>query len=405
MDLEGGAEASTSVRNVNATWNYTLGSMVFFIVVLDAWVLSVIAQSFTRTANPLDAALLVLVLLAAAAHVRCVWFLRVGRGGGLPPTRWIVALVAPAGAAWVVGVFAGDGGVLTGIPLWMSCCLIACLLPGRQRWIVLGLGLVLVVAHPVLSYAVFGSEAVLNLGAAWMFGLYSLLLPAMLFSSLWWWEIVVRLDEYRRTAAELAVAQERLRFAADLHDIQGHHLQVIALKSELAERMLTIDIEAARAHVHDTRVIAKQALEETRMLVAGYREVALADELENAREVLTASGAACTLALDTLPADAELRRVFGLIVREATTNILRHSNAAHVTIRLNTEHGHTVLELENDGVAADPTAQRVPGSGLAGLQERLAALGGELVAESDVDSARFTLTARVPVSAVTGGQS
>src|SRR5690606_35384605 len=131
--------------------------------------------------------------------------------------------------------------------------------------------------------------------------------------------------------------RERLRFAADLHDIQGHHLQVIALKSELAERLLDTNPDAAREHIHETRTIARQALEETRSLVYGYRDVALADELENAREVLAAAGARCELDIGVLPDDAEARRTLALVVREATTNILRHSAATKAWIRLGAE--------------------------------------------------------------------
>ncbi|MFC3276308.1 GNAT family N-acetyltransferase, partial [Agromyces mediolanus] len=131
--------------------------------------------------------------------------------------------------------------------------------------------------------------------------------------------------------------QERLRFASDLHDIQGHHLQVISLKSELAERLLERDPERARALVHEVRLIAKEALEETRSLVAGYRQVAFDEELENAREVLAASGAVCTLRLGPVPSGHEVQRALGSVVREATTNILRHSEAGS-RIRLSPWH-------------------------------------------------------------------
>lgn len=219
----------------------------------------------------------------------------------------------------------------------------------------------------------------------------------MILSSLWWWEIVVTLDRHRSVAAELAVAEERLRFASDLHDIQGHHLQVIALKSELAERLLAVDPEAAREHVHETRLIAKQALEETRSLVAGYREVDLAAELENAREVLTAAGADCTLQVDALPADAEVRRVFALVVREATTNILRHSAATRASIRLATTVDGSTLEMSNNAmVPVTDAGGRAASSGLTGLQDRVAAVGGQLDTTADAAGDRFELRVFVP---------
>jgi two-component system sensor histidine kinase DesK len=192
---------------------------------------------------------------------------------------------------------------------------------------------------------------------------------------------------------------------------------VISLKSELAERLLEIDPAAARELVHETRLIAKQALEETRSLVAGYRHVAFDDELENAREVLTASGAECTLRLGPLPADALAQSALASVVREATTNILRHSEATTVTIDLTTTSERVELAIVNDGVpvqsthATDATDASVPGpaargvvsraqgSGVAGLRERLAAVGGTLETSTDASGTRFELRATVPVGA------
>ncbi|MFF3601812.1 sensor histidine kinase, partial [Kitasatospora indigofera] len=329
-----------------------------------------------------------------AVQLRYCWFLRVGIAGGLPRPAWTVALLAPAVAVWLLGLFAPAAGVLAAFPLWIVICLIACLVPSRQRWMLLAGGLAAVVAQPLLAAALTGQEPAYPLAGGWLLPVYGILLPIMLLSGLWWWEIVVKLDRNRRMAAELAVAQERLRFASDLHDIQGHHLQVIALKSELAERLLDIDVEAARANIHETRLIAKQALEETRLLVAGYREVALDEELENAREVLSAAGADCELDVDELPADAELHRALALTVREATTNILRHSGATRAAIRLRVTPEGCSLSISNNGVSDVGTADDARGSGLIGLRERVAALGGELEAAAIAD--RFELRVQVP---------
>lgn len=380
-------------RGVAATWSYTLGSIVFVVVALTGALLLIAAENFAGSRSPLDAVLLGLALVAAAVQVRYCWFLHVGLAGGLPRPAWTVALLAPAVAVWVLGLFAPGGGVLTAFPLWIAMCLIACLLPARQRWLLLATGLAAVVAQPLLAAVLTGQDAN-PLSGGWLLPLYGVLLPAMLLSGLWWWEIVVELDRNRRAAAELAVATERLRFASDLHDIQGHHLQVIALKSELAERLLDLDVEAARANIHETRIIAKQALEETRLLVAGYREVALDEELENAREVLSAAGADCDLNVDALPADAELHRALAMTVREATTNILRHSSATRAAIRLRVTPDGCSLSISNNGVSAAGDADDTRGSGLAGLRERVAALGGQLDAASDGDS--FELRVRVP---------
>lgn len=408
------AATRDSARGVHATWLYTLSSIVFVFGVLDAILLLSLSERYADDPDPLTAALGGLVLVSAITHVRYCWFLRVGRGGGLPAAGWTVALLAPAAAAWLSGLVAPGGALLGAFPLWIAICLVAALLPNPARWGLIVVGAVLTVCHPLLVTALTGGSPQLLTGpGAGALYVYGLVLPFMILTSLWWWQIVVELDRHRRTAGELAVTQERLRFASDLHDIQGHHLQVISLKSELAERLLAIDPDAARENLHEVRLIAKQALEETRRLVAGYREVALDDELENAREVLAAAGARCDLRVGELPTDAATRSVLASVVREATTNILRHSEAAHVRIALAASADAVTLEVENDGVAggagsADPAESvdraelagstgRVPGSGLAGLRDRLAAVGGRLEAGVVPPGDRFVLRARVPV--------
>ncbi|RZU63798.1 two-component system sensor histidine kinase DesK [Microterricola gilva] len=389
------AEQPDHGRGVHATWTYTLGSIVFVVLALASVLVLMAVSEFNESPTLAAGAVLVALLASTAVQLRYCWFLRRGRGGGLPRTAWTVALLASASAVWVLGLFAPGLGLVSAFPLWMALCLMACLLPKRQRRLVLAAGLAAVAVHPALTVALGGAPAVFPGGdGPWLLICYGVLFPVMLLSGLWWWEIVVELDHNRRAAAELAVARERLRFASDLHDIQGHHLQVIALKSELAERLLDIDVDAARANIHETRLIAKQALEETRLLVAGYREVALDEELENAREVLAAAGADCELDVDVLPANAELHRALALTVREATTNILRHSTATRAAIRLRVTPGGCSLSISNNGVSDAGAADDSPGSGLAGLRERVAVLDGQLDAAASGDS--FELRVDVP---------
>ncbi|MBH0130168.1 sensor histidine kinase [Salinibacterium sp. NK8237] len=390
-------EQARGVRGVRATWNYTLGSIVFFYIVLNAVVILNMLAVFAASGSPLDGLLIALTAIAAAAQVRGCWFLRTERGQGIPNVAWLIALLAPAIAVWVIGLFRPEVGFLAAVPVWMAACVLAPLLPRRQLWTLLAVGLAVSIAHPVLATAIFGNQvSPAAIGDAWLVLFYGILLPLMVLSGLWWWDIVVTLDRLRSSAAELAVTEERLRFASDLHDIQGHHLQVIALKSELAERMLSIDPEAAREHIHETRMIAKQALEETRSLVAGYREVELDNELENAREVLAAAGAHCDLVIGRMPDDADVRRALGLAVREATTNILRHSEASHVSIRLASSDTESTLVISNNELRSSASAGETPGSGLVGLHSRVTALGGELATEADASGDRFELSVRIP---------
>ncbi|WP_157002088.1 sensor histidine kinase [Agromyces laixinhei] len=382
-------------RGVQTTWLYTLGSIVFFFGFLDVIVALTMLETYLSTDDPVTAAAIVLLFVASAIQLRYCWFLRSGRGGGLPRPAWTIALFASAGAVWVLGLIPPGNELAAAVPLWAATCLAACLLPTTRRWLSLLAGALVLIAHPVLAVMTTGASDIhVRASAAWMLGIYCLLLPFMVITSMWFWEVIVELDRHRRAAAELAVTQERLRFASDLHDIQGHHLQVISLKSELAERLLLIDPEAARVHLHETRLIAKQALEETRSLVAGYRQVAFDDELENAREVLTAAGAECELRLGAVPTDAAAQSLLASVVREATTNILRHSEATRVTIELTTTGDRTELAIANDGVpvtdapAPGPTgtSERAAGSGLAGLRERLATLGGTLETAADAST-------------------
>ncbi|MBC9937441.1 MULTISPECIES: sensor histidine kinase [unclassified Leucobacter] len=386
---------------VHATWTYTLGSIVFFFAMIDALMLVSLAESATRSGAPLEYLLLFAIVAASVVQIRYCWFLRVGAGGGFLSTGWTVALVAPAALSWTLAWVLPAHTLFAALPVWLSCSLVVCLLP-RSRRLPLLAGAGVLAALPVAVHALLGVEP-LNLwgsGPDLLVVVYALMLPLMLLLSLWFWRVVLRLDESRLVAGELAVTQERLRFAADLHDIQGHHLQVIALKAELAERLLERDPAAAADQLHEVRMIAKTAMEETRSLVAGLREVTLDAELENAREVLALAGADCALDLGPLPADRRVRRALALCVREATTNILRHSDARSASIVLRATAEGCTLQVTNDGLAPvqDPAA-RAPGSGLAGLRERVVELGGSLEASVDPSSDRHELLVWVPVRA------
>lgn len=219
--------------------------------------------------------------------------------------------------------------------------------------------------------------------AAWyLLGFFVLFLPAAAWVQMWVWELTIDVRDAGVTKAELARVRERLRFAADLHDIQGHHLQVLALKTELAERLIDRDPDAARQAIHEAQQIARTALEETRTLAQGYRQVSLRDEIVNAASVLEAAGAVVEV---DIPDDLD-DPLLATALREATTNILRHSQAGRV--RIIGSLGPPTLRVVNDGVGPATTGR---GSGLASLAERFAAAGGDLRTEHAED--RFELVA------------
>jgi len=190
-------------------------------------------------------------------------------------------------------------------------------------------------------------------------------------------------DEVARLAAADAVAGERLRFARDLHDLLGHSLSVIVLKAELARRLLEREGASAQARdeVADVEDIARRALEEVREAVTGYRARSLPAELDRARVALEAAGVDARVETEpgALPADVET--LLAQVVREATTNVVRHSHAGHVTFELSRPAGEVRLAVSDDGVGAEPgVAAGAEGSGLRGLAERIAQAGGRLAA-------------------------
>ena len=178
------------------------------------------------------------------------------------------------------------------------------------------------------------------------------------------------LSEVRAEVARLAAENERNRIARDLHDLLGHSLTAITVKAGLARRLATRDPERASEEIAEVERLSRSALADVRAAVAGYRDVTLAGELASAREVLQAAGIDARAPEPPEVVAPEHAELFGWVVREGVTNVVRHSRARHCVIAL----GPTWLEIEDDGRGGPPE----PGSGLAGLRERVAAAGGVL---------------------------
>jgi two-component system, NarL family, sensor histidine kinase DesK len=181
----------------------------------------------------------------------------------------------------------------------------------------------------------------------------------------------------REQIARLAVGEERLRFARDLHDLLGHSLSVIALKSELAGRLISRSPGLAEHEVKDIEKVARDALREVREAVAGYRQPTLAAELAGAREVLTAAGIECRIEQQHDSLAPAVEAVLAWAVREGTTNVMRHSGARRCSIRIARQGGLATVEIVDDGRGGTIN----PGSGLRGLEERVTERGGTLSAE------------------------
>ena len=182
--------------------------------------------------------------------------------------------------------------------------------------------------------------------------------------------------------AQQAVIEERLRLARDLHDLLGHTLSMIALKSELAGRLIEKDTAQAAQEIQEVERAARQALREVREAIAGYRQPTLHTELEGARQILEAAGITCTIENDIEVLPSLVDGVLAWTVREGVTNVIRHSRARRCTIRVNSENGEACVEVINDGYREqepNPT-QAQTGTGLAGLTERVATQGGQIEA-------------------------
>ncbi|MEU8822597.1 sensor histidine kinase [Streptomyces sp. NPDC048636] len=200
----------------------------------------------------------------------------------------------------------------------------------------------------------------------------------------------------RATVAQLAANEERLRLARDLHDLLGHSLSLITLKSELAGRMLPDSPEQAAQQVADIEKVSRQALVDVREAVSGFRRPTLATELAGARTAFTAAGVAADL--DRVPAGhpgltADQEGALAWALREAVTNVVRHSGARRCAVRLEESGGDLCLTVQDDGRGVTGP----PGTGLTGLEERLQLAGGRLETGPGEDGG-FTLRACVPLS-------
>ncbi|WP_433290858.1 histidine kinase [Actinoplanes sp. CA-030573] len=200
-----------------------------------------------------------------------------------------------------------------------------------------------------------------------------------------------RLTATQQELADLAVQNERARIAADLHDILGHSLTVVTVKAELAQRLLDVDLDRARKELADLEGLARDALADVRSTAMGVRGISLPGEIAAARAALAAANVEATLpgAADEVP--SRNRELFAWTIREAVTNIVRHSRARHASVVITPG----CVEIVDDGVG--PAAARGhDGQGLAGLRRRAEALGAKLTVGRRDDQPGFRVRVEVP---------
>jgi two-component system sensor histidine kinase DesK len=212
----------------------------------------------------------------------------------------------------------------------------------------------------------------------------------LMFPNKGFYDVVEELEEAREREAELAVIRERVRFAGDLHDIQGHTLHVVKLKTALAQKLVDsnndADIERAKQELREIHALVSDTITQTKELAYAQRRLNLSAELENARNLFEAAGIKVRVNRET-DVDRDASELLGQVLRETTTNILRHAEATRVRITLSASS----ITIVNDGAQHTPLPEL---RGLASLRQRVTGEGGELTVEQD--NGQFVTAATLP---------
>jgi two-component system, NarL family, sensor histidine kinase DesK len=379
---------------------YTRSGYYAALALTPVFALLVVASS---TGAPPFAVVLFLVG-SVAVTVTALLVVRAGLTAPGPEKRLSPRLLVSATATALATVAAGvaavpDGGDADSVLPWVAflaptMVLIACSAVWPAKTLAVG-GVVtgVVVGVVLLSAGRPPAEAVV-LGT--VYGVTATGTALSFRFSVWVLDVVTQQERARDVQARLAVAEERLRFARDLHDVMGRNLSAIAVKGQLAAELVRRGRPEAAEELTDISRIADESLQEIREVVGGYRSASLPGELAGARSLLRAARVSCTVTGDAEAAllPASVQEALGWVVREAVTNVLRHSRATTCTIDLRTAGGTAELRVVNDGATA--SADRSWGNGLTGLAERLDAEGGRLTACAD--GGTFELTAAFPVA-------
>ena len=372
-DLDGGAKLAV----------YTRLSLEAMVVFFGLYIVAVVA--FTdNDANPptwltaLDivASLLLLVAGVAVLELRTE-FTTAPRREMRREAPWLLPTATALGAScWVVGLLlwllGSDGISDAGLPL-----------------IVVSLFIMPLAVMPWLPYhwpvtVVSAVVTAVVLGERWWMSLFIPFLLMTTLLSAWTVNIAKQLDRARITESALQVSEERLRFAQELHDTLGQRLAAISVKTELARALAARGDDRLDAELAELQSLAHASVTEMHDVVEGYRTVNLSTEITGSRPLLESAGITLTVEGDPTALPEPLRETAAWLVREATTNVVKHADATWVRLILTPD----TVTVANDGVARD--IERL--SGLAGIRRRAEPSGASLVAERDGNL--FTVTLR-----------
>ncbi|MGM1018822.1 MAG: sensor histidine kinase [Actinomycetota bacterium] len=304
-------------------------------------------------------------LIILAGYLACLGMLRKWSLDGYP--RAAVYACAFTGLMWLIGSLSANSPIS-----FMPFALLGALLLARlrQRW--------LWITGFALGVTLIGATALFFHPITWsLVGLYLLLpfvgtlfIAGVLVISEQTWVLVRRVERAKEVEGDLAIARERARFAGDLHDIQGHSLHVIKLKATLAQRLIDRDPDRAAAELDEIRSLVDDTIARTRQLAYARYELNLSAEIENARRVCEAAGIVVDVRDEVMPGTSP-HPLLAQVLREGTTNLLRHARPTSVSIVASTGH----VEIVNDGVTDGEDTEL---HGLGRLRERVDAAGGAL---------------------------
>lgn len=326
-----------------------------------AWL--IYSVPFLATSFLVPGAALKLLLLSMFAA-----FLALYLGGHMvrgPKILWIVGgldVLAVAGSIWNPGAMS----------FWIyGSALIAYGFAGRQAFIVL------------IAQVALGAIASVALDAPWWYYISSVVISALIGAMTIQARAKEAANERLRLAQEeverLAKLAERERIARDLHDLLGHTLSVVVLKSELAQKLMPRDPVKAMQEMAEVERISRQGLAEVREAITGYRSSGLAAEIEHVRDTLTTAGIETTIEAHQVGLAPAQESALTLALREAATNVIRHAGAKRCHIKFYAQDGSALMEVHDDGRGSDAPF----GNGLRGMSERIHALGGVLMRETE----------------------
>ncbi|WP_176946322.1 sensor histidine kinase [Blastococcus aurantiacus] len=356
---------------------------------------SVLSVLFDTRPDPLGPAATAALAVGAGAlvlalHVRHA----LAFAAGVVPRAWPITLAALTTLVYVpLGWLPGGWLVIQ----WALAASLVMLLPRRMgaalaALLVLGSEIVLsghVIRTAGLPPAVAGWSAVYNMVVA-------VLGPVALLAVIRLVRVLDELSAARAQLAQTATQRERLRISRDLHDLLGQSLTAMSLKGDLALRLVNGDRPAAIAELEGLVGIGRAALRDVRTVAFDRHPTSFDDELAAARQLLHAAGIVARI--ETAPfsdaMSAAEDQALGWLLREGVTNVLRHSEATHVVIRAERCPGQRRLEIVNDGTGSAP-GPGATGSGLDGLRDRIAPLGGTLTAGA-LDGETFRLAVDLP---------